>query len=329
MSPDLPAISIVVIGRNEGARLVRCLESIRAADYPLDKIELIYVDTASTDDSCAEAEKLGAKVVAINPQRPSAATARNAGFAEAAHYFVHFLDGDTILSPDWLQVAVKAMDDPKVACVFGRRSEIHPQASIYNFIAHHDWYSAPGPANTCAGDAMFRRESLVIARGFEESLIAGEEPDLCYRIRSEQGKIVLSVDQPMTRHDMNMMRFGQYWRRTTRSGHAYAEVGARHPGMHWNRIRWRNPGHVVIFLAAFVMSCVWCSPWPMAFWFALIFMAIIRNAWRMRDRVGTMGGSLVYSAHHYFAKLPMTVGACSFWLRGLLGRKPQPLIEYK
>ncbi len=309
--------------------MVRCLASINAADYPQDKVELIYVDTASTDDSCEQAERLGAKVVAINPQRPSAAAARNAGFAVATHDFVHFLDGDTILAPGWLRLAMQAMEDSQVACVFGRRSEISPQASIYNFIAHHDWYTAPGPANTCAGDAMFRRESLVIANGFEESLIAGEEPDLCYRIRSEQGKIILSVDQPMTRHDMNMMRFGQYWRRTTRSGHAYAEVGARHPGMHWRRIRWRNPAHVMIFLVAIAMSGVLMSPWPLALWSVMIFAAIFRNAWRMHDRVGSISGSLVYSAHHYFAKLPMTVGACSFWLRGLFGRKPQPLIEYK
>ncbi len=329
MTSELPAISIVVIGRNEGDRLVRCLESIRASDYSQDKLELIYVDTASTDDSCARAEQLGAKVVAINPQRPSAATARNAGFAAATHDFVHFFDGDTILSPDWLRVAVKAMDDPKVACVFGQRSEIHPQASIYNFIAHHDWYTEAGPTHHCAGDAIFRREVLVKAKGYDETLIAGEEPDLCYRIRREQEKIILSVDHLMTHHDMNMMRFGQYWRRTTRTGHAYAEVGGRYADMHWRRNRWRNPVHVLIFLVAVILAGFWQSPWPMVAWFVLIFSAIFRNAWRMRERVGSLSGSLVYSAHHYFAKLPMTVGACSFWLRGLFGRKPQPLIEYK
>ena len=53
---DLPSVSVVVIGRNEGERLVRCLESVQAAEYHPEKVELIYVDTDSTDGSCAAAE---------------------------------------------------------------------------------------------------------------------------------------------------------------------------------------------------------------------------------------------------------------------------------
>ena len=60
MTENLPPISVVVIGRNEGQRLVRCLKSVRAADYPPDRIELIYVDSNSSDGSAAAAEELGA-----------------------------------------------------------------------------------------------------------------------------------------------------------------------------------------------------------------------------------------------------------------------------
>ena len=170
MTCDLPAISIVVIGRNEGQRLVRCLESVRRADYPKERVDLIYVDSDSEDDSCATAERLGARVIAIRPSRPCAAAGRNAGLNVAQHDLVQFLDGDTILDPAWLRIAVEAMADPRLVAVFGSVKEVDPNSTIYNFWAHHDWYVRPGPAYGCGGIAMFRRVPVVKAGGVRRGL---------------------------------------------------------------------------------------------------------------------------------------------------------------
>ncbi len=326
---DLLPISVVVIGRNEGDRLVRCLESLRAAEYDPDRLELIYVDTNSTDASCANAERFAARVIRINPERPCAAAARNAGFRAATHDLVHFFDGDTIVHPAWFRTAVPVLADPAVACVFGQRTEIAPRATIYNFWTHHDWYVPPGPAHHCAGDALFRREVLERTNGFDETLIAGEEPDLCYRIRRGLGMIILALDAPMTRHDMNMTRFAQYWRRCTRTGHAYAEVGARYPDIHWNRERWRDPLHILLAAAALLGTFLSWSPWPIVAWMALLSVLITRNALRLRRRVGSLPSAWLYAVHHYLAKLPITLGEFDYWRRRLFKRTPKPLIEYR
>jgi len=329
-SADLPPISIVVIGRNEGERLIRCLDSIRAAHYPQDRMELIYVDSQSTDDSCANAERRGARVIRVNPTRPSAATGRNAGWTAAGHELVHFFDGDTIIHPEWFSQAVAAMNDEKAACVFGRREEIAPRETIYNLWTHYDWYVPPGPAFTCAGDALFRREVLRKMNGFDASLIAGEEPDLCYRIRSQLDMVILSVAAPMTRHDMGMRHFRQYWRRCTRTGHAYAEVGGRHPGMgRWRMHLWKNMAHVLLFLAAFGSTIALRSAWPMAVWAGLVGFLIVRNALRLRAQTESMRDALLYSLHHYIAKLPIIVGQLDYWMRRMFRRTPKPLIEYR
>ena len=178
ISRQLPSISVVVIGRNERQRLIRCLDSIRTADYPDAKIELIYVDSDSTDGSCAAARDCGAKVIQTKSQRPTAAAARNAGLRVASHELIQFLDGDTILDRAWLGKGVKAFAEPSVACAFGRVEEIAPNATVYNFWAHHDWYVPPGPSETCGGIALFRKSALLRVGGFDESLIAGEERDL-------------------------------------------------------------------------------------------------------------------------------------------------------
>ncbi len=326
----LPCISIVIIGRNEGQRLVRCLTSISEVAYPHERIEMIYVDTDSTDDSCAQAERLGAKVLPINPERPTAALARNAGLEVARYEYIQFLDGDTILDHDWLAKAVKTMSDPEVACVFGRREEISPNATIYNFWTHHDWYAAQGPADSCGGDALFRRSVLRRVRGYDDTLIAGEEPDLCARIRYELGMTILSLGERMTRHDMNMTRFSQYWRRCKRTGHAYAEVSRRHSNMQrWRMARWRNLVHCLALPAAIGFSVGIPSIWPVIIWGGLMTLAVSRNALRLRRRVDTWRGALLYSLHFYLCKPPMLLGQCSYWLRSLFRRNPQQLMEYR
>ncbi len=330
MTTKLPNISIVIIGRNEGDRLLRCIESVSASDYDRDRLDIIYVDTNSTDDSCASALKLGARVVEIQPKRPSAAAGRNAGWKVATYDLVQFLDGDTILNPGWLRKAVDTIHDPTVACVFGRREEMAPQATIYNFWAHHDWFNAPGDVTSCGGDTMFRKEVLQRAGGYDEGLIAGEECDLCFRIRSQQSLRIVCLDEPMTLHDMNMTRFSEYWRRCTRTGHAYAEVGGRYPSLEsWRKACWRNVIHSAAPLIAIAVSLTLWRTWPMAIWLALLATAMIRNAVRLKPRVGTWNGALAYSAHHYLAKLPIAVGQIGYWIRSAIGKSPQPLIEYR
>ncbi len=328
---QLPGISFVVIGRNEGDRLVRCLESIHAADYPADKIDLIYVDTDSTDGSCERAEQIGARVVRISPERRSAATARNAGFELAKHELVHFLDGDTILDPAWLKKAVAAIAvAADIAIVFGRRDEIDPSANVYHFCMHHDWYVPPGKLETCGGDILIHKAVLRRAGGYDPSLIAGEERDLCCRIVRDQGLGMLRLDEPMTLHDINMTRFSQYWRRCFRSGYAYAQVAARYQTLRaWRRTCNRNILHAATLVAALGLGIAFGSALPIVIWTVLIAVGIVRNAGRCRSQVGSIGGALVYSLHHYLSKIPTVMGHLAYYRVRLLGARPVELIEYQ
>src|SRR5271167_2170016 len=147
-----PILSIVVIGRNEGARLTRCLESVRAMDEPADgSVELIYVDSASTDNSVERALRLGAKVIQVNPGRPCASIGRNAGWRAVCAPIVLFLDGDTMLEPHFVNESLHLFEDPQVAVVFGDRREIDTAGSIYNRVLDLDWLSAPGEVELCGG----------------------------------------------------------------------------------------------------------------------------------------------------------------------------------
>ena len=132
---------VVVIGRNEGDRLRRSLESVRSQT---DRI--VYVDSGSTDGSVTLARSLGADVVELDMSKPfTMARGRNAGFYRLLDLypdvqFVQFLDGDCEMVSGWLQRGQDEMrDKTHAAVVSGRRREYEPQRSIYHRLVDMEW----------------------------------------------------------------------------------------------------------------------------------------------------------------------------------------------
>ncbi len=220
-------IGVVVIGRNEGERLRTCLRSVvGGAD------QVVYVDSNSSDDSVAMARALGCDVVELDMSLPfSAARARNQGFARIRELspnvtYVQFVDGDCEVNADWLGLASRFLDEnPQVAAVCGRRRERHPEQSVYNLLCDIEWDTPVGEAKSCGGDVMMRAQALAEANGYRAELIAGEEPELCVRLRAA-GWHIWRLGNEMTLHDAAMTRFGQWWKRSKRAGYAFGE-GAR------------------------------------------------------------------------------------------------------
>ncbi|WP_434519030.1 glycosyltransferase family 2 protein [Pseudomonas sp. NFX1] len=232
-------IGVVVIGRNEGLRLERCLRSLAHGAE-----QVVYVDSGSSDGSVAMAQALGVHVLALDMARPfTAARARNEGFACLQRLlpsmrYVQFVDGDCEVDPGWLASAQAFLQaHPEVAVVCGRRRERFPQRSIYNWLCDLEWDTPIGEAKACGGDALMRVDAFTQVGGFRPDLIAGEEPELCVRLRAKGWKI-WRLAAEMTLHDAAMTHFSQWWRRSLRAGHAYAEgafLHGRAPEHHWLR----------------------------------------------------------------------------------------------
>jgi len=223
-----PGIGVVVIGRNEGDRLKASLASLRGIEH------IVYVDSGSTDGSQDYARAQGVQVIGLPvPPKFTAARARNAGIEallKAAPDLtkIQFVDGDCTVEPSWIETASASLNaDPKLGGVFGRRREVAPDRSLYNRICDVEWNVPIGPTLATGGDAMFRVEALTAVSGYDPSLIAGEEPDMCLRM-GRKGWRFARIDAPMTRHDAQILRFGQWWRRAKRAGFAAASHVARH-----------------------------------------------------------------------------------------------------
>ncbi|WP_246666880.1 glycosyltransferase [Bradyrhizobium guangdongense] len=315
-----------MIGRNEGARLVRCLRSTSAASS-----EVVYVDSGSTDDSVVQAERLGAWTILLKMDRPfTAARARNEGFAALSDRtsvrFVQFVDGDCELISGWLNAARSLLERRKdVAIVFGRLRERHPELSIYNQLCDIEWGGAPGQVDTCGGIFMVRSEAFRSVSGFRSELIAGEEPELCVRLR-EKGWKIWRLEVDMAWHDAAIFRFGQWWRRAMRGGHAYAEVWALHR---------RSPlgiYHKPVLRAVTwagllpLLVCLIATIQPLALLGLLVYplnivrIAVLRGVARR--------GSWMYALLMTVGKFAETLGILKFAWNKARGGRAQ-LIEYK
>jgi GT2 family glycosyltransferase len=321
--PEIPAgqVGAVAIGRNEGERLLRCLESLVPS-----AARVIYVDSGSTDDSVAAARRLGAEVVELDMKVPfTAARARNAGVARLAEAglpeFIQFVDGDCELRAGWIASALAAMASrPDLAVVCGRRRERYPEASVYNRLIDREWDTPVGPAKACGGDALMRASAFEQVGGFDPALIAGEEPELCVRLRAAGWRIA-RIDAEMTLHDAAMFRFVQWWQRARRGGHAFAEGAALHgapPERHWVRetrrvLAWG----LIVPIAVLLMALVW-TPWALAA--LLVYPA---QMLRLTVREGWPRG--VFLVLGYFAE---AVGALDYYVRRIRGQRGT-LIEYK
>ena len=318
--PPSGRIGAVIIGRNEGARLVACLASFPAWVRPL-----VYVDSGSTDGSVAAARAAGAEVVALDMSVPfTAARARNAGFARLLALggpgFVQFVDGDCRVQPGWLEAAVAFLDArPDVGVVCGRRREVHPEASIWNRLCDAEWDTPVGEARACGGDALMRVQAVQEVGGYDARLIAGEEPELCVRLR-QAGWKVWRIDQEMTLHDAGMTRAGQWWKRTRRGGHAFAEGAAMHggpPERHWvaetrRALLW---GAVLPLVA---MAGMVVTPWA-----ALLLALYPVQVLRLSRRMGWERGLFTV-----LAKFPEAQGVLEYHWNRLRNRRAG-LIEYK
>ncbi|MCB1367286.1 MAG: glycosyltransferase [Rhodobacteraceae bacterium] len=321
-----PDVAAIVIGRNEGQRLRRCLTSLQGQVG-----QLIYVDSGSTDGSSDLAAGLGASVIRLDPSRPfTAARGRQEGFqalaASGAPDFVQFVDGDCAVEPGWIAAGRTALvDDPKLGLVTGWRSEVAPGDSIYNALCDFEWHRPAGDIQTCGGDMMVRCTAFNAAGGFRADVIAAEDDEFCARL-GHAGWKLRRLPLAMTRHDAAMSRFSEWWRRAIRSGHGFAQVGHLHP--HWFRAERRRVLAYGAMLPVLALAGLIWSGWLVVLVVGLYALSYGRTLQGLM-RAGLPAANAAHQGLFLsLSKFPNLIGMALYHWRVMRGRAMQ-IIEYK
>jgi glycosyltransferase involved in cell wall biosynthesis len=328
-----PKIAVVAIGRNEGERLIRCLDSVVDGLRPV-----VYVDSGSSDGSCEVAAQRQVEVVKLDMSEPfTAARARNAGFERLQQkypqiQYVQFVDGDCELVKGWIEAAAKTLDaNPNVVAVCGWRRECSPQKSVYNRICDVEWRMGPtGNVLNFGGDVMIRAAALAQVGGYNNSVIAAEDDELSIRLRQQvQGKI-LRIPQNSTLHDADMHALSQWWQRAKRCGYGYAQVSHLH-GKSPERKFVKELRRTLIWGAIAPLAAMLLVPWTHGLSlivFGCYPLAAVRTILKTWQQGFSWNDSLVWGLSCAMSVFPGATGAFKFYLDRLSNKQNQ-IIEYK
>ena len=321
--PD--SLCVVIIGRNEGKRLESCINSVLAAGAET----VVYVDSQSTDGSVELATDYNLHIVELGSEKPlSAARARNAGVVKALKCgkdidYIHFIDGDCELDEHWLYKAVETLDSSMaIAVVCGRLREKFRNQTFYNKLCDMAWYLPSGEINSCGGIATIRASVFNEHNGYNESLIAGEEPEFYHRLR-QAGHKIISLSDPMGTHDADMTRYSQWWTRSVRTGYSYANA------KEWGR--WANERRSLVIWGGLyplilIISC-FISPLMSMIGLVLFLVQIYRIYLKLQIPY-SKNDKFLYACFCMFDKFPGFLGFLKYHYVKITD-KDQKIIEYR
>ena len=188
-------ISFIVIGRNEGWKLTKCLESIyKAISVNNLQAEVIYVDSQSKDDSITRAKKFDKiRIFQLLEKKVNAAKARNVGAKEATGKYLFFLDGDMELFPEFLTHAFSTKET-LVHPLVGGRLEHHYYNEKWALLDKKIFLTHKNPVfKPIAGGTFIIEKTLWDSvDGMDNRFVVSEDPELGLRL-AEKGVLLKSI----------------------------------------------------------------------------------------------------------------------------------------
>ena len=230
--PAMNDVGVVAIGRNEGERLRRCLDSLGGPGRRR-RLRRLGLDRRQRRAGPVDGRRGGrARHVPAVLGGAGPGTRASSGSSEIAPgvRYVQFLDGDCEVADGWLDRARRELEArPEAAVVCGRRREMFPEHSIYNRLADLEWDTPIGEAVACGGDSMIRAEAFEAVGGFDPTAAGRRGARALPAAPRRPAGRVWRVDAEMTWHDLGMTRFRQWWRRQYRSGYNGLDIVTRFP----------------------------------------------------------------------------------------------------
>lgn len=211
-----PTIAIVIPTYNNMSLLLESLDSVRALDYPRDRLEVIVVDNASTDRTLSVVGSRFPNVKLISLDTNTGfAPACNRGASEASSQYVAFLNNDAIADRAWLKsmLAVIQSGEEGTICAASRILSANGEEVEYDGAAsnlfgagrpHSDygWPDQPSAPTTgtpllfASGGAMLiDRDVFLTVGGFDPAYFAYfEDVDLGWRLWVLGYRVVYAPD---------------------------------------------------------------------------------------------------------------------------------------
>lgn len=203
-----PFVSIIIPTYNEAKFIELCLKSLMALNYPHDRLGIIVVDNASTDETVSICKEFTSKIY-IAPNLTVAAL-RNYGASQAAGEIYAFIDADCVADKDWLLNAITLVGEEN--CITGSKYLVPDDGTWIE----KAWFSQRPKGRKevpyiNSGNLIVPASIFIKIGGFQESLKTGEDYEFCLRA-SKETKII-SDENIMVTHLGNPKTIKQFLKR--------------------------------------------------------------------------------------------------------------------
>jgi len=195
-------------------------------------------------------------------------------------------------------------------------------SNVYMRLCDMDWYQPPGVVDSCGGIATYQRAVFEDSRGFNSTLIAGEEPELCSRIRAS-GFEILSLDVEMGTHDSGMVSFSQWWTRCVKIGFGY--MG----GSNWGGWKKQYGSSLLwgLLLPLFILMSLLITNHLSLLLLVLYPVQVYRVFRKIKGDHLSRYDRFIYAFYCILSKFPQLQGLVLFYIRKLTAGST--IIQYK
>jgi glycosyltransferase involved in cell wall biosynthesis len=176
-------VSVVLLTKDSAATVRRSLESIFQQTRKPD--EVVVVDGGSTDGTLEIVGRYPVKL--FSEPGLGFGYARNLGVEKAEGDIIFFIDSDCYADHRWIEKALPHFNDPEVAGVTGQTRLWNTSDAVARFLAYvggrmnmptQHAYVKIAPTMSLA----LRREAILEAGGFDETLVRCEDTELTYKV---------------------------------------------------------------------------------------------------------------------------------------------------
>jgi mycofactocin system glycosyltransferase len=286
---DYRSVSVIVPVRNRPDEIKACLASLSALDYPPEKLEIIVVDDASTDETVSVVERYPAVRLLRMYQHRQASYCRNRAAELAKGEILAFIDSDCLADPNWLKELVPAFWDTSLGALGGwvdaawEEKSLDRYEKVKSSLKIGSWFKRSSDRErffyvpTC--NFLVRRAAFIDLGGFRETLHVGEDVDFCWRLQ-DAGYAMEYRPYGRVAHKHRNHLFAFCFRRF--------DYGTSEPilqGLHTDRVKTLYlPWNEFLFWFAVLLSLLFFSPWPLVLGAGIILVDTQKKFVQLKKR---------------------------------------------
>ncbi len=226
----LPNVSVIVTARNNEETIGECIKSIVQLDYPKDNLEVLLIDSNSTDKTAQIAAEYGAKVISMPGNAPAA---YNFALKIAKYDILAFIDSDAKVEAEWLRKLVPFLNDPKTAGVSGNIETWNTENPWARSIGYDikSRYMRLGnyTGRVATMNLLFKRSILEEVGGFDENFPSQYDTELGYRISSRGYRI--AFERNAICYHFNRPTLRAYWKQQLQYGRNTIRLYFKYSGL--------------------------------------------------------------------------------------------------